>query len=205
MADKKNINYGGIAAVITAIATLVGAIAIFYPKGGETESKPPETVISKSSTIDNDNEENFCTPINNCILDVPNNFENIKGEFISDQSSEEFDRKLYMSKATLPNTISNTVTYSLQLETNDLYMYFNSVIVETENKMDANIAYQQWNKKLTDCLTGHVISKESEDENQDGIPEELATYYRLNGVETSLEFYSSDGFHTVEIIVSSYF
>lgn len=182
-----------------ATATLVGAFAVFYPKHSETEPKPGKT--EQAEAISTGAAGDFCSLLNQCIQDIPNGFEQIKGAKSDEYENADFKQKTFYSKIQLPNTSSCTINIYL-LKNGNLSHDFTSIISSTSEKIDAELAYQQMSRKLATCLRDYV--------NEDnGIKDEdvlKSTAYRLNGAEITLELSEDkeNKIYAVDLVVQSF-
>ncbi|MES2726683.1 MAG: hypothetical protein V4643_06245 [Bacteroidota bacterium] len=204
MAENEKSNFNGIAAIITALAGLVGAIAVIY-NNVKADSKTPETTQSQTIAIPEYDKSDLCACVNECIKNIPNNFDSIKSEQMEDDPG--FDGESFKSKVFLPKSIINTIEKNYikgeQGEESTILYRFVSIVKESATENQANIAYLELNEKLKKCLTNFDVTKNMSVYG-DTDPEE-STSYRLNGAEVNLAiYYTKEDGYSVEVVVRSF-
>jgi hypothetical protein len=201
MAENEKTNYSGIAAIITAVATLVGAFAVFYPRGAEPGNKAPEEHVAAAADAGAAVNGDFCALVHQCMNGVDNDFETIKGVQVDETPGAE-TVTTYRSKVELPGSISSSVERFYSKD--DVSYDFTSTLIETGKREEAEVSYLQANKKLAECLSDQqpVVTTAGPDKTDDSVK---TTVYRLKtGAELDVaEIKDSDGTYTVVLTVQA--
>ena len=191
--NKPKPNLAGIAAIITAVTGLIGALAIFYPKSGDSEPKPAGTEQTTTQKADD-----FCTAITTCINDVDQNFEHIRQSRAEEFENETSQQKEFASTVKIPQSSTNTVNQLVLKDQNGGPMYdFTSEIVTQVKLIDAEVAYDQAMKKLDACLPAYTISNNTE------VDDDIikSTRYEKDGHQVILQVVKEEQTYSVELVI----
>lgn len=197
MSEKKTpLNFRGIAALITAVAGLVGAFSIFPQNSKSLDQVKPidtsENALISGSKINND----FCVLVNKYITEVPNDFVNIIGDEDLTNGQDK-STKYFYSKVNFPQVLTNTIQWNKAKDSEDSENYISTIVfIKTVSNEDSDFKYKELQKKLYSCLRDPFLKSSVTHMIDETLKSET---YSIPKVKAVLQLNKIDNIYTVEL------